>query len=58
MILPKKIAEQVQQAVQQRAQQGQSAAAGQSAPQSGNPNLLSDALKQIIDQNNQFNKDK
>lgn len=58
VILPKKIAEQVQQAVQQRAQQGQSAAAGQSAPQSGNPNLLSDALKQIIDQNNQFNKDK
>lgn len=55
--LPKQLAQQVQQAVQQRAQQGQAGANG-SAPQAGNPNALSDALKQIIAQNNEFNKDK
>lgn len=55
--LPKQLAQQVQQAVEQRAQQGQQAAQG-SAPQAGNPNALSDALKQIIAQNNDFNKDK
>lgn len=55
--LPKQLAQQVQQAVQQRAQQGQAGAHG-SAPQAGNPNALSDALKQIIAQNNEFNKDK
>lgn len=55
--LPKQLAQQVQQAVQQRAQKGQAGAHG-SAPQAGNPNALSDALKQIIAQNNEFNKDK
>ena len=55
--LPKQLAQQVQQAVEQRAQQGQQSAQG-SAPQAGNPNALSDALKQIIAQNNDFNKDK
>ena len=49
VVLPEQLAAQVQQAVQARAAQGQGAQ-GQ-APQAGNPNALSDALRQILEQN-------
>ncbi|MEH0146260.1 DUF3710 domain-containing protein [Corynebacterium sp. Q4381] len=49
VVLPQQLAAQVQQAVQARAAQGQGAQ-GQ-APQAGNPNALSDALRQILEQN-------
>ncbi|OIR42445.1 hypothetical protein BJP08_03830 [Corynebacterium sp. NML140438] len=51
VVLPAQLARQVQQAVQERAAQE-----SQQSPQAGNPNALSDALKQIIAQNNEANK--
>ena len=52
VVLPAQLARQVQQAVQERAAQESQ----QQSPQAGNPNALSDALKQIIAQNNEANK--
>ncbi|OIR45526.1 DUF3710 domain-containing protein [Corynebacterium sp. NML130628] len=52
VVLPAQLARQVQQAVQERAAQDSQ----QQSPQAGNPNALSDALKQIIAQNNEANK--
>ena len=51
--LPAQLAQQVQQAVEARAQQAQG---GGDAPEAGNPNALSDALKQIIAQNAEHQK--
>ena len=48
VVLPAQLAQQVQAAAEARARQAQEAA---QAPASGNPNALSDALKQIIAQN-------
>lgn len=53
--LPAQLAQQVQQAVEERARQAQ-AGEQQAAPQEGNPNALSDALKQIIAQNAEHQK--
>ncbi len=50
--LPAQLAQQVQQAVEARAQQAQ----GSQQPQEGNPNALSDALQQIIAQNAEHQK--
>ena len=47
-MLPAQLAQQVQAAAEARARQTQEAA---QAPANGNPNALSDALKQIIAQN-------
>lgn len=54
VVLPEQLAAQVQQALQARAAQGQGAQ-GQ-APQPGNPNALSDALRQILEQNAKNNE--
>lgn len=48
VVLPAQLAQQVQQAAEERARQAQNA---QQAPAEGNPNALSDALQQIIAQN-------
>ncbi|WJY97717.1 DUF3710 domain-containing protein [Corynebacterium fournieri] len=48
VVLPAQLAQQVQAAAEARARQGQ---ATEQAPAEGNPNALSDALKQIIAQN-------
>lgn len=50
--LPAQLAQQVQQAVEARAQQAQ----GGQAPQAGDPNALSEALQQIIAQNAEHQK--
>ncbi len=52
--LPAQLAQQVQQAVEERARQAQGGA--EEAPAGGNPNALSDALKQIIAQNAEHQK--
>lgn len=48
VVLPAQLAQQVQAAAEAKARQGQG---GDQAPTEGNPNALSDALKQIIAQN-------
>ena len=48
VVLPAQLAQQVQAAAEAKARQGQAA---EQAPAQGNPNALSDALKQIIAQN-------
>ena len=51
VVLPAQLAQQVQAAAEAKARQAQGAQGAQQAPAEGNPNALGDALKQIIAQN-------
>ena len=51
VVLPAQLAQQVQAAAEAKARQAQGAQGEQQAPAEGNPNALGDALKQIIAQN-------
>lgn len=51
VVLPAQLAQQVQAATEAKARQAQGAQGAQQAPAEGNPNALGDALKQIIAQN-------